>query len=393
MTLPPPLQTLTQRVQPYLKRLQGLLPAHWRRLHDSSGESSLWSLRDALDCAAAPLSPQQDTLQNACTRLPLSGDDARFYGRERQLEAAQEAVQAWRNGHQAMVVVSGPPGCGLTSFLNRLAAHTQETVIQAQLCTRLRTREDAIALIAQVLALPDPPSSHDELITRLNELPPHMLVLDNAHLLAFRAMGTRNAVRTLGSIMVATQHHHLWILGCQRQAWRRLMYTHQAERYFSHRIELEFFTTEELRDVVKQRFTQAGETLEWSDTHWNRLQQISDGKPDLAFLYAQRCRNTPATELLDCLRPIDLSILKTLDMSDLFGLAELAVHGTLQRDELQTIFRQTAESAQMQLDQFCNWGLAERMEFASETNPNYYRLQPLLSGLIIGYLFKLNYLY
>lgn len=386
------LKRLPYAAQTTAKRLW----ARWFGDEESIIETTYWPLQDALASAqACRRSAAQG--QDAFPESVLQTADPRFIGRESALESLQAALDVWRAGHASMVAVHGPQGAGISSLLAQIPGLTRddETLISERFCNRLRDTDDVIRLFAQTLGLETVPASIEALIDTLQQLEPRIIVLDDAHLLAFRVMGTRTAVRSFGSVLVATQPRHLWILGFRRHAWRRLVYMHQADRYFSHSIELDFLTTEELKAAVTSRLMNSQVEIDWSNQQWQRLHDYSRGKPDLAFLYSRLLCNPPQTgeDQPEILRPIDLSSLKSLEMEDLFTLAELAVHGNLRCEEHRVIFRETPEGSLMRLEHLCNRGLVERFEPDCGERDPHYRVTPLLSGLIAEHLYKLNYLY
>lgn len=64
-----------------------------------------------------------------------------------------------------------------------------ETLISERFCKRLRTTTDVIvliALIAQALGLDEIPASVDALLSALQQIPPRIIALDDAHLFDFQ---------------------------------------------------------------------------------------------------------------------------------------------------------------------------------------------------------------
>lgn len=373
------------------------LRARWSGDENTAVEAVYWSLKDLLSSIATPGESESTAVQQSFSGAVLEAQDPRFIGREDALERLNSALSDWRSGRASMVSIQGPQGAGISSLLAQITTLIQadEVLVSERFCNRLRNTADVLQLFARTLGLSNVPASVDELIEILQQTEPRIILLDDAHLLAFRVMGTRTAVRTFGSILVASQPRHLWILGFRRHAWRRLSYLHQADRYFSHNIELDFFSSDELKAVITQRFASAQIEIDWPTQDWNRLHQYSHGKPDLAFLYSQLLAAQLPTEndQPEVLRPVDLSALKSLEMEELFSLAELAVHGTLCSNEHQQIFRETANGSLMRLEHLCNRGLVERFAPACGDTTQQYRITPVLSGLIAEHLYKVNYLY
>jgi hypothetical protein len=188
---------------------------------------TVWPLADALQC--------NRELSGNFAPDPLPAGDARFVARAAELATLSTIIERWQSGHAVMAAVTGPQGCGITSLLNQVTTLlAADTVCQGeQLGARLRNQADVLELMARLFDLHTTPESPSDLIDQINTAAPRVLILDNAHFLAFRVMGARTAARSPGAIMVATQLRHLWIMGCRQQAWRRMMYMHQVEHFFT----------------------------------------------------------------------------------------------------------------------------------------------------------------
>jgi len=344
-------------------------------------EEAGWALVDAVQAV------RQLSADFRCEPLPAG--DPRFVARDDALERLGAVIERWKRGRPVMVAVTGPQGCGITSLLNQVPGLlTDDTVLRAeQFVERLRDPADVLPFIARLFDMETPPATEEALIAHINAIEPRVLVLDNAHFLAFRVMGAGGAAHKLGAIMVATQQRHLWIMGCRRQAWRRLMYLHQVERFFTDILELEYFNAEQLGEAITARRPADGE--EASARDFQRLHELCRGKPDLGFLYFECGARTEAGGY----RPLDVSVLKQLTVEDLFTLAELAVHGSMQLDEHGLIFRVTPEISQMQLNQLCGWGLVECLDGNGGSPRTRFRLTPILSAIVSEHLYKSNYLY
>jgi hypothetical protein len=347
----------------------------------ATAPETAWPLADALLCNRG--------LGGDFAPEALPAGDARFVGRTGELETLGGIVERWRSGHAIMAAVTGPQGCGITSLLNQVPGLlAADTVYHSErLGERLRDSSAVLALVTQLFDLQTAPDSSAALIDQLNAAVPRVVILDNAHFLAFRVMGARDAARRLGAVMVATQPRHLWIMGCRRQAWLRMAYLHQVERFFTHVLELDYFSAEQLGELIAAR--QSAPAADAPPPDLPRLHQLCRGKPDLGFLYLHCGTSTEAGSY----RPLDVSILKRLEMDELFTLAELAVHGSLHSGEHSQIFRLSPQNSQLQLNQLCNQGLVERLGPDGASPEARYRITPILSALVSDHLYKSNYLY
>ena len=347
-----------------------------------------------------------EALLQAFTAEPLAAGDARFIGRETALTRLSAVHEMWCSGHSPMVAVTGPQGCGLSSFLRQL----EQTVGGGKfhygaLSRRPYDTSDSLELLSEIVGLEQPSENVEELLERINQLPPSVFVIDNGHLLTCRVMGAHTAIRIFGAVMVATQQRHLWVLGCEEFAWRRLTYIYRADRYFTDRIELAMFNESELNQCLAIRQEVSGVMLSSAiaggdkavaDDLQNELStfyRLSNGKPDLAFFYylAALQVNAENGQLdLGCGTALDFAALKNLISEELFTLAEVAVHGCMTIDDHRTLFRTSREESWLLLESLYQQCLLDKDETRGVPG---YRLVPVYSEVISRFLTNANYLY
>ena len=306
-----------------------------------------------------------------------------------------------------MIAVTGPQGCGITSFLQQLADRVggPETYRYGKLTRRPYDSSDTLALLSAMVGCEQPRTSVDQLVEYLNGLTPSVFAIDNGHFLACRIMGANEAIRVFGAVMVATQQRHLWLLGCQEYAWRRLSYVYHAERYFGDHIELAFLSEAELGECLANRLQASG--MELATDRGGEQQRIptvlarqlsivhklSNGKPDLAcFYFLTSLRIGTGAEPLDMQAPValDFSALKQLLSEELFTLAEVAAHGQLTLSEHRAVFRVSEQESRLLLERLYHQCLLDKDPSAVEPT---YRLVPLYSDVVTRYLSNANFLY
>ena len=348
-----------------------------------------------------------EALLQTFTVEPLSAGDARFVGREEQLTRISSALELWRAGHSSMIAVTGPQGCGLSSFLRQLEqlVGSNGTFRYSKLTHRPYDISDTLNMLSEFAGFEQPAKSVEELLERINELPPGVFVIDNGHFLSCRVMGAHAAIRIFGAVMVATQQRHLWILGCEEYAWRRLTYIYRADRYFTDRIELAMFSGPELDQCLALRQQMSGVDLNSKmdggdkelpdelESELPTLYKLSNGKPDFAFFYyLGGLQLNPENKQLD-MKPVsalDFSALKNLIREELFTLAEVAVHGSMTIDDHRALFRSSREESWLLLERLYQQCLLDKDETDEEPR---YRLVPVYSEVISRYLTSTNYLY
>ncbi len=366
-------------------------------------------------------------LQQAFSAQPLVAGDPRFVARAEPLSRFQTVLDLWRRGQRAAVAVSGPQGCGITSLLQQLTPHVDdpEAWCYGELTHRPDDLNDSLGQICSIIGCAQPVSSVEQLVEIINARPPSVFIIDNGHFLGCRIMGTNAAIGVFGAILVATQHRHLWVLGCEEQAWRRLTYVHRADRYFSEHIELRLFSEAELGECLDARLRASAiaqisnqNTDESTDQNENQgadqsaqrsgaqlqpqadienllgtLYKLSNGKPDFAFFYVLSALAEHREGKLSEVQPpagLDFSLLKQLISEELFTLAETAAHGQMTVDGHRALFRCSRNDSSVLLERLYQQCLLDK---SGDTNDPAYRLTPLYSEVIARFLTNANYLY
>ena len=348
-----------------------------------------------------------DSLLQAFDEKALPLGDMRFIGREEQLNRCLSAIEMWRSGQTSMLAISGPQGCGISSFLQQIPKHIsdQQCWHYSELTRRPYDNDDSLTQLSRIVGSEQPFTSVSELIEHINTLPPSIFAIDNGHFLSSRIMGSNQAIRIFGAIMVATQEQHLWILGCEEYAWRRLVYLYHADRYFTELIELPLFNEVELNHCLTNRLKVAEISLNTGiaseeaesplvlEQHFSTLYKLSNGKPDFSFFYLLGSINFNDENKLWDIQPaeqLDFNQLKQLVQEELFTLAEVSAHGKLSINDHQSIFRTSHEESWLLLERLYHHCLLDKTISGDTTT---YHLVPLYSDVLTRFLSKANYLY
>lgn len=406
--MPLPISELASRLRDLTARAwPGWLGGRPGALAPSAEENAPLTLCAALTFQSDPRAQGvPEAFGKAFAVSPLPAGSVLLAGREQELETLTSCLSAWRAGSKTMLAVTGSTGCGLTSFLQQLDTLSAggEQVCYHSIDARPQDSAELLTLAARLFDLKHPAADFDALCEQALACAPRIVVLDGGHFLASRIMGSVQAIRGLGALMVATLDRHLWVLGCHEQAWRRLIHLHQADRYFSHHIALGYLDASALEATVTARLELAGYRLakddaappEANDTPWQRslaeLQRLSQGKPDLAFFHLLRAAEFRPDERefsLGAWNKLDYTPLRQLERDDLFTLAEIAAHGGLTPTEHQSIFRTQPEDTRLRLAHLSRLGLVVRAPGGAGA----YRLVPLFAEAVITHLVNGNYLY
>ena len=349
------------------------------------------------------------SIVSAFDTLPLKPQDPRFVGREEALERLVDALNDWRNERAGLTAVVAPHGAGITSLLNQVRSEiaSTETLSCLSLAKKPCSAADALRLINCIFQFEQQPETTAEMILAIKNSPPRVIIIDDGHMLLSRKMGNLAAVQTIGAVLVATQHCHCWIIGCAKQAWRRLSFLYQSDRFFSKILELEYFSAVELREVIERRFYGLG--YEWfarseqekdkSDPmieKFKQLHDISEGLPAMAFfilLFAIETDSEQSKLKLSTFSHLDNSVIKSCSVEEMFSLAEIFVHGVMDHADHETLFRISPEQSLLRLERLCRLGILNRIATDEHYTSNSYYLSPILAQAMVSHLVLSNLLY
>ncbi|OPY68750.1 MAG: hypothetical protein A4E57_01614 [Syntrophorhabdaceae bacterium PtaU1.Bin034] len=362
---------------------------------------------------------QPDSLPEDCRRfflpMPLEGEDL-LVGRDDSFKLLDEALRHWQNGHPTSVAVVGPQGCGKTSLINCFQKRQQgQVILRGDLERRLRSDKSVVEFFCQFFQIDPPIDDVEELIRRLMEVEPRIVILEGAHNILLRVIGARKAAETFLYVILRTRRRHFWLLACRRLPWNNMERHIGASRYFSHVLPIDLLPEDVLRDALKLRLENCGlQTTFCSPDESERGRQLAEGQEEKerafyrgilansgsnfssALYFLLLCsryeRNTKSLFLSPPNR-LDIAFLKDMDRLHLMTLAELAGHGVLSVGEHLEIFRVTEARSKMTLEYLEQLKLIELIVDRNNSNEKTYDLLPFIHHSVTSALEQLNLLY
>lgn len=313
---------------------------------------------------------------------PEPVEDRRFLvGREEELQALEEAREAWKAGRFAAVVVDGERGSGKTSLLNCAvaAAFGGENVVRLSIGDRLLTARSVHEFLAAGLG-----ESADDVPSSLRS-EKRIIIVEEAERTFLRKIDGFGAIRELLSLVADTTGRNLWVLSLTREGCRFLNAALDLSSGFSHRLHASAVTADELRDAILQRHNLSGLRLEFAsppgrgrvqewlrqqtarvqsseDSFFDGLHELSGGVFRSAFTTWRRHIDRVDGGVLHMrsLGSPDLSRLtQALSREDLFFLQMLLQHGSLTVEEAATIFEWPLSVGQARVDHLLGRGILE----------------------------------
>lgn len=340
-------------------------------------------------------------------------------GREKHFEMLLDALQRWQQGKPASIALIGLQGSGKTSLINCL--HEKYTgnrkIIKSDISQRLCTRELVIDFFKRLFNITIPCRNIDELIEQMVSLDPMIIVIEGGHQVLLRVIGGSGAAEAFFYILLRTRLRHLWIMTCRRFAWDNMDRILGAARYFSHLIDVDCISEEDMRNAMALRLKNSGLDVIFCDKDddfdacrekkarknqksaddYYRALLTNSGRNFHSALYFMLLGSQydTATDSL-YLRPadpIDMSFVKDLDHLLLLALAEIAGHGTLSISEHMQIFRTDEIQSRSALEYLVQVKLAADVEVSTDSHGRIFELSPITHHAVASSLAQLNLIY
>lgn len=338
-----------------------------------------------------------------------------LFGRQELLDKFNDAVAAWQAGAPARILIEGEPGIGKTSMMDaaRDALPAEIKCHELTINQTITSVDRLQRLFIDVLAikLPEhidkPPLNLIE--KRLNQDPPKLIIINQAHNLFRRSVNGFDALEAFLNLILMTSPHVCWLIGFDTYSYSLIDRLFDVNDNFTHRLTLGPLTESQLQALLEHRHagsdidltylnkTQAallasGDTdtpLEIPDqdtaraSYFSNLAMISGGNPSAALFYwlssLHQVADGEATHFYVCrAEPIMVKLLRTLDFELLAILASVLVQGELTTADLSETFGWNANRTQT----LCRF--LERRGLLRKINHHQFGINPILLQPIVA---------
>lgn len=355
-------------------------------------------------------------------------------GREDALAEVAAAWARWREGGPGCQVVVSPPGAGITSFLNVVAARLaddDQRVVRRILQTRIRTESELAAALGGWLGL-ERTDDLDLLTQRILEAPPGatpgVVILEGAEHLHLRVRGGSRLFERLLGVMTRTEARIFWIVSMSSPAWQ--LVRKRAPGYLADvkRLSIAPLTAEQLREAILARHLRSGLPLQYAEptrrreairtraqqigrsdkqqqlierNYFERLHRASQGSIRLALFHWLRSADFQSLEgslLVQPLEPLSPQ-LEMLDLTQSFALKAILDHGTLTVEEYREVVRAPAARAPHTFRSLLDQQVIEipaadsGSDDPTPARADRYRVRPFMIGAVIAHLRSRNILH
>lgn len=345
-----------------------------------------------------------------------------IYNVEHGLQIKEDILthyDGWNSTHtQGSIAVHGESGVGRSTLLHQLAMELQERceedniqLVYTRMIERVTSQTNTLNYIAQLFEI-EPVATRAELIEKINQLPPHVLLIDDCQRLYLRTIGGFAGLECFLQVVNLTDTKHFWVLTIEHFAWGYLARIKQRAHYFGQVLELPLWTDSQIQDLIWKRNLVAGKTTNFT----NLVVTHEEANDDVSFeviksaqgyfrLLHDFCKGNPRVALLYWLRSLkineqdeqvlDVGLFQSPPQKPLaalqdnywFTLTAIAQHGALNSKEISHIINADEGFCEMALNYF------EEKNIVSLDSQARAKLTSIYMRQIIKQLTISNYLY
>jgi hypothetical protein len=354
-------------------------------------------------------------------------------GRDVELAEAEESWKRWWEGFGMPLIVTGPPGGGVSSFLGALASRLvarDASVVRASFDRRFGVEAELCAWIASLLGV-EAPETVDELATRVLEADrgavPDVCILDGLEHAYLRTPGGTDLVERLMTFMAETEPRVFWMASLTRSAWQLVQKSEPTASSQVEAVELAPLTVEGLRAAVLARHRRSGVPLHFQEPtrgrhilrrrlrrahgearhrlletdYFERLHRSSMDNLRLAFFQWLKTADFGHKKGGLQVRPLQtltFPYLESLDLTQNFTLKAFLEHRTLTLREHDTVFRIPRQESFQIFESLRNRHIIEPLPADGEDRgvsdilreELRYGISPLLTGAVATHLARRN---
>jgi flagellar biosynthesis GTPase FlhF len=292
----------------------------------------------------------------------------------------------WAQGKKSTaLIVVGETGFGKTSWLNAAEARANGPVRRVTLGRRIVREDDFLAFLARELELDaSEPATRSTVIDAIAKAERQVILVDEAHHLTLRGVGTLGAWDAFADIVEQTRHNTLWVAAMNGFAFQHLAWVRGGVEPFREKIHLRSWSEARVGLLLDSRSRESGYEMVYDDLVVDKLEGVQgeaqlvstqEGYARLIWDYADGCprvalhcwKNSlvpdgPKRVRVRLFRRPKADELESLDDTERFVLASVVWHGSLTRDEAVTSLNLSLPVCEDAFDKLHDRGVLEERE-------------------------------
>ncbi len=292
----------------------------------------------------------------------------------------------WAQGKKSTaLMVVGETGFGKTSWLNAAQTHVSGRVRRVTLRRRIVREDDFLAFLVRELELDaSEPATRSKVIDAIAKAERQVILVDDAHHLTLRGIGTLEAWDAFADVVERTRHNTLWVAAMNGFAFQHLAWTRAGVEPFREKVHLRSWSEARIASLLESRSRESGYEMVYDDLVVDKLEGVEgeaqlvstqEGYARLIWDYADGCprvalhcwKNSlvpdgPGRVRVRLFRRPKADKLESLDDTERFVLASVVWHGSLARDEAVTSLNLSLPVCEDAFDKLHDQGVLEERE-------------------------------
>ncbi len=342
--------------------------------------------KQAAEVASAPTEEQLPEDLRACFSEAPVTDEAFVVTDLPGMDRFETQRERWAQGKKtAALMVVGEAGFGKTSWLNAAQARAGGSVRRVALPRRILREDDFLPYLVRQLGLDAPeavtPSAVIEAMTKAKQ---QVILVDDAHHLTLRGVGTLGAWDAFSKIVEGTRQNTLWVAAMNGFAFQHLDWTRGGVEPFREVIHLRSWPESRVAQLLDARSRQSGYEMVYDDLVVDKLEGVQgeaqlvstqEGYARLIWDYADGCprvalhcwknslvHDGPKRVRVRLFRRPKADELESLVNTERFVLASVVWHGSLTRDEAVRSLNLNVRVCEDALDKLHDEGVVEERD-------------------------------
>ncbi|WP_020402718.1 ATP-binding protein [Gracilimonas tropica] len=302
----------------------------------------------------------------------------RFYIRKpEQFDRLKKGYEMWQNNFPSSFSIVGEKGSGKSLFIRMLKEEilTRHDVIEINFQGTFWKPEEIVKLIAKGLKIEGAETFEDltEAIRRKKKRV--IVILENVQNCFVRNISGFDALEQLLLLISETNKEILWVASSTRYGWLYLDKVLNVVDYFTHAVETDNLTAQQIEELILRRHRASGYQLKFlpdettknsrsykkhlddeeksqeylKNRYFEKLAKLAEGNSSVAMIYWIRSIKEH-DETHFCINPFEfgaLNRIQELDSEELFALAAFMLHDFLTAEELSMTVHQSLRESQL----------------------------------------------
>lgn len=302
-------------------------------------------------------------------------------------ETCKKALDLWKGGFPASISILGEKGSGKSTFIRFLKEETfkDEKNYVLPFNSTVSTEKELVKEVSKILFQSES-ESVEELIKKIKKNRKGSIIFaENIQNCFLRNMNGYESVQALLYIISETKHEVLWVVTSSRYSWNFLSVVFNVGEYFTHSIQTDVLSDNEVESVIMRRQRASGYQLRFEadqavvksraykkyldddaaaqqylqELFFEKITKLAEGNATVAMIFWIRSIKefTESHFTIEAFKATDIERLDSLDSTALFALNAFILHDTLNADELALVLNSNKRECEMIISRLTSRGI------------------------------------